>query len=162
VPARHDVVVSDLFGRSEGYRGLAIRCPGCAEPMQKLDLSARATTIDVCEACLGAWVDWFDGDLRAVAAEAILHAPRPTMDRPSRNEVVAIGACPRCTRQLVPQRYERATGVELLRCEDCMGAFLSRPNAEALSWHEGSEPATQPSKPSPWDGLVRSVRKLFG
>jgi Zn-finger nucleic acid-binding protein len=132
--------------------------------MQKLVLAARATSIDVCEACLGAWIDWFDGDLRAVAADAILLAPRPTLDRPSRNEVVAIGACPRCTRQLVPQRYERATGVELLRCEDCMGAFLSRPNAEALSWQEGSD-TTRPSpperRPSAWDRVVAWVKRLF-
>jgi len=126
--------------------------------MQKLALTE--TTIDVCEACLGAWVDWFDGDLRGVAAEALLHPVSPTAERPSRNEVLAVGACPRCTRQLVAQRYEVAPSVELLRCEECLGAFLSRPNAEALSWlKEPTKPETE-TESGTWEGLLRSLKSL--
>src|SRR4051812_21090410 len=94
--------VVDLTGRAQGYRGAAVRCPGCAEPMT-VEMLAEAE-VDVCGACGGMWVDWFDGEVKRVAT-AVLASESERASRPSaptsslRNEAFATGACPRCTRQ---------------------------------------------------------------
>src|SRR3954471_24127042 len=97
----------NLTGRSEGYRGIAIRCPGCAEVM-----SAEAigdAEVDVCTSCGGMWVDWFDGEVRQVATSVLrgegARASRPAPPPSLRNESLSTGACPRCTRQLAVERY---------------------------------------------------------
>src|SRR5688500_12747533 len=118
----------DLTGRTPGYVVAAFRCPGCSEAMDHQALVE--CEVDVCTSCGGIWVDWFDGEVRQVTAEALGAAPtppRPPADRQSRNEAIAIGACPRCTRQLVAERYKvegQVTGADLLRCEDCLGVFV--------------------------------------
>ncbi len=112
--------------------------------------------VDVCTACGGAWVDWFDGEVKRVAT-AVVESESQRISRPSaaasslRNEAFATGACPRCTRQLVVERYvvqadvassaageprtsvSQITGADLLRCEDCAGVFVSRASADLLS-----------------------------
>lgn len=225
---------ADLTGRIGGYKGVAIRCPGCGEPMRQHNLEEAKAEVDVCDACGGMWVDWFDGEVRVIATEtlrtsdpgpapattaagAVAHgksttsaatlspspSPSPSLSpspspsskdegRPSRNEAVAIGACPRChARQLVAERYEvkaevasariddrtsivaGKTGAELLRCEDCMGSFVSRSSAEVLSWlsshHDEPPPqsqarpdATKALKPVPWDRFVALMKGLLG
>ena len=103
--------------------------------------------VDVCTACGGMWVDWFDGEVRQVATSVLAgeaeRASRETSPTSSlRNENVATGACPRCMRQLAVERYvvrvdvgprsaERTsvsttTGADLLRCEECAGVFVPR------------------------------------
>src|SRR3954447_26652042 len=124
----------DLTGRASGYRGAAVRCPGCAEPMT-IEVLEEAE-VDVCGACGGMWVDWFDGEVKHVATEVLAgessRASRPSAPTSSlRSEAFATGACPRCTRQLAVERYvvraevgpraERTsvsttTGADLLRC----------------------------------------------
>jgi Zn-finger nucleic acid-binding protein len=187
------VVSTDLTGRSEGYRGVAIRCPGCAESMRQLGLTEAEAEVDVCDACGGVWVDWFDGELRAIAAETQKvrdegqrSAPGGVSgDKRIPNEAAAHGACPRCTRQLVPERYEikaevasariegrtsvvgGRTGAELLRCEDCMGSFVSRTSAEILSFLSASDdpPASRAAvdlKPLPWERFVALLKSIFG
>ncbi len=117
----------DLTGRAQGYRDLAIRCPGCAEPMTVRP--GRDGDLDLCTACGGVWLDWFDGEVRTVANElaATQAASSPVASAdPSalRNEERATGACPRCATQLVIERHA-GTGAELRRCEHCAGVFLS-------------------------------------
>ncbi len=211
---------ADLTGRIGGYKGVAIRCPGCGEPMRQHNLEEAKAEVDVCDACGGMWVDWFDGEVRVIATETLRTSdpgPAPAAattattatttttttttvaapsskdeGRPSRNEAVAIGACPRChARQLVAERYEvkaevasariedrtsivaGKTGAELLRCEDCMGSFVSRSSAEVLSWlsshHDEPPPqsqarpdATKALKPVPWDRFVALMKGLLG
>src|SRR5262245_9021834 len=127
----------DLTGRTPGYRGTAIRCPGCAEMMTQQAL--EECEVDTCGACGGIWIDWFDGEVRQVTAEALIASPPPPKsdaERKSRNEAIAVGACPRCTRQLVSERYkldEQVTGADLLRCEDCLGVFVSKSSGEMLA-----------------------------
>lgn len=126
--------------------------------------------VDVCGACGGLWIDWFDGEVRKVTADALQAAPRaPSPERPSRNEAVAVGACPRCTRQLASERYVlegQSTGAELMRCEDCMGAFVSKTAAETLESLPADEtpPASETAddQPPPWQRLVAVLRRLFG
>jgi len=191
---------ASLTGRFEGYRGVAIRCPGCGEPMRQLHLQKADAEVDVCDSCNGLWVDWFDGEVRAIATETVrVNEERPSAPataedggekaRPSRNEALAIGACPRCTKQLITERYaiaaevasariegrtsmvEGKTGAELLRCEECMGSFVTRPNAELLSWlssatdHSESPPASKADvslKPLPWDRFIALLKSIVG
>lgn len=166
----------DITGRVPGYRGVAVRCPGCAEPMtiEALD----GADVDVCNACGGIWVDWFDGEIGAVARETLA---KDLVGRPStsaRNEPRAVGACPRCTRQLVHERYvvrgapsgagATTTGADLLRCEECAGAFVSRESAALLvtlpadeSPRSEGEPA-RVLEPLPWQKLLAVIRRLLG
>lgn len=159
----------ELSGRTPGYRGIAIRCPGCAETMTQHAL--EECEVDVCTACGGIWVDWFDGEVRKVTTEALRAAPPVAPpERTSRNEAVAFGACPRCTRQLARERYAidgQATGAELLRCEECMGVFVSAAAAETLASlpAEASPPSSERVEvldPHPWQRLVAVIRRLLG
>jgi Zn-finger nucleic acid-binding protein len=189
---------ANLSGRSEGYRGVAIRCPGCAEPMRQVSLAKADAEVDVCDSCGGLWVDWFDGEVRAIATET-LRVSEPLIEtssgdakekdapkRPSRNEAIAIGACPRCTQQLITERYAITaevssarvegrtsvvagkTGAELLRCEECMGSFVTRPNAELLSWLSDASddaPASKADvslKPLPWERFIAVIKGILG
>jgi hypothetical protein len=164
----------DLTGRSPGYRGAAIRCPGCAESMTQRAL--EGCEVDICTTCGGIWVDWFDGEVRMVTTEALGAAPVTPRsdggDRPSRNEAIAIGACPRCTRQLVAERYkldDKATGAELLRCEDCLGVFVAKSSAEMLAVLP-PEDEPPPSKaqgpevlePLPWQRFLMVLKRALG
>lgn len=129
--------------------------------------------VDVCSSCGGIWIDWFDGEVRRVTAEALgagARSSRPEAERSSRNEAVAVGACPRCTRQLVAERYAlegQGTGADLLRCEDCLGVFVAKSSGEMLAaLPPGEEPP--PSKgpevlePLPWQRLLLLLKRLFG
>ncbi len=156
----------DLTGRTPGYRGAAIRCPGCAESMTQHAL--EECEVDVCTACGGIWVDWFDGEVRKVTADALRAGPpAPPIERPSRNEALASGACPRCTRQLAPDRYAvegRPTTAELLRCADCLGVFVSKSASEVLASLEAGAPPPPPpgADPGAWQRLVAVLKRLLG
>lgn len=128
----------DLSGRGPAYRGGTARCPSCGEPMQTEPLS-RAE-VDVCPACGGMWVDWFDGDLEAIAIEAERgRVARGTpLPRALRQPVAT--RCPRCSQALSAELYrfgdarddELVSGVEVFRCADCAGAFVPRSAAHLL------------------------------
>lgn len=170
----------DLTGRAQGYRGVAIRCPGCAEPMAIRPL--QEADVDVCGACGGIWIDWFDGELRAVTTEVLATEPPARASAPPevRNEARATGACPRCERQLVSEHFvvggpgsgggegrpSLATGAELLRCEGCAGAFVSATSAQVLAMlppDEAPASAAPGGAPTmPWQRLVALLRRLLG
>jgi Zn-finger nucleic acid-binding protein len=143
----------DITGRAAGFRGIAVRCPGCAETMSR-ESTGGDNEIDVCGACGGVWVDWFDGEVRQVASEIVTQGIVGRSSAPDaiRNEARAIGACPRCAKQLVDERYRiekkgsssLTTDASLMRCEDCAGVFVSRFAAETLA----SLPADEPPPPS--------------
>lgn len=124
----------------DAYRAAVLRCPACGEAMRR-----EATTsaeVEVCDACEGLWVGWFDGEVHTLAIEA--EAAR--LDRgtppPSRPTEPTSGSrtCPRCSRPLALELYRFAdakdddliTGVEVLRCADCAGAFVPRGSAHLL------------------------------
>jgi Zn-finger nucleic acid-binding protein len=153
--------------------------------------------VDVCMSCGGAWVDWFDGEVKRVAT-AVVESESQRISRPSaaasslRNEAFATGACPRCTRQLVVERYvvkadvqataatadartsvSQITGADLLRCEDCAGVFVSRASADLLATLPPDEepppssvswqPAGAPVlEPLPWEKIMAVVRRVLG
>jgi ferredoxin len=147
--------------------------------------------VDVCGACGGMWVDWFDGEVKGVATELLRseteRASRPSVATSSlRNEAFATGACPRCTRQLAIERYvvkadvgreggrtsiTTATGADLLRCEECAGVFVPRTSATLLATLPQDEDEVPPPssavgpgvlEPLPWQRLMAVVRRLIG
>lgn len=174
----------DLSQRSPGgYRGVAIRCPGCGDPMSVLPLAEA--DIDVCPTCSGIWIDWFDGEIGAVARDirlATQRAPVPGPTSSLRNEAIAIGGCPRCQGvQLVVERYvlrhqpggpgakteSQETGAELLRCEHCAGSFVSATSADTLARlppEEQAPPSEAPKvlEPLPWQKFVATLKAVFG
>lgn len=179
----------ELTGRVSGYRGIAVRCPGCAEAMTAHHISEAE--VDVCDACGGMWVDWFDGEVKKVATE-VLAGEAERLSRPSapasslRAEAVATGACPRCTRQLVVERYvvvtekkegdeqkvvKQQTGADLMRCEECAGVFVSRSSASLLATLPADETPPPSSAvperaevldPLPWQRLLAAVKRILG
>jgi Zn-finger nucleic acid-binding protein len=176
--------------RVAGYRGAAVRCPGCAEPMSIENLADAE--VDVCNACGGMWIDWFDGEIKRVASAVVASEPerisRPSLEASSlRNEAFATGACPRCTRQLVIERYvvradvgnrshgertsvSQTTGADLLRCEECAGVFVPRTSAGLLVTLPADEEPPPSSttegahvlEPLPWQRFMAVVRRLLG
>ena len=178
----------DITGKVSGYRGAAVRCPGCAEPMTVEVL--EEAEVDVCASCGGMWVDWFDGEVKRVATE-VLKGETARVSRPSapssslRSDAYATGACPRCTRQLAIERYvvkadvgrggdrtsiATATGADLLRCEECAGVFVPRTSAALLATLPADEDEVAPPssavgvgvlEPLPWQRFMAVVRRLF-
>ncbi len=171
----------DLSGRSQGYRGVAIRCPGCGDPMTLLPLAEA--DVDVCPSCQGIWIDWFDGEIGDVARDVLAVTSSSPISAPvssMRNEVQATGGCPRCHGvQLVVERYAlkyqapgekptvQETGAELLRCEHCAGSFVSAVSASMLGKlpPDAGPPPSQSEKvlePLPWQKFLAVLKALFG
>jgi Zn-finger nucleic acid-binding protein len=98
--------------------------------------------VDVCDACGGMWVDWFDGDVRAIAVEAeTARVERGTpLPPPLGAQPPAPKHCPRCSQVLSAELYrfadarddELVAGVEVYRCPECAGAFVPRGSAHLL------------------------------
>jgi Zn-finger nucleic acid-binding protein len=149
----------DLKRRAEGYRDVALRCPGCAEPMTSTP--AQEGDVDLCSACGGIWLDWFDGDVRTASSEVLATSAEHAAAAPAaRNEERASGACPRCGTQLVAERHP-ATGVDLRRCEHCAGVFVNATSAAILAASSGASVADEP--PAPETGwLARLAAALRG
>lgn len=155
----------DLTGRSPAYRGGVVRCPACGEPMRAEPTSTAEP--QVCDACDGLWVDWFDGEVDAIAIEkeaARRERGTPLPSRPSQ-PTTGTGACPRCARSLVAELYrfadatddELITGVELLRCPECAGAFVPRGSAHLLL-----ERVRETKTQTPMAAIRGLVRQMFG
>lgn len=113
------------------YREQALRCPGCAawlepSPVESVE-GADQATIDACPGCGAIWVDWFDGDLPAMAREARKAPARPAAGG-GRGEL----GCPRCQVPLTEERYP-GSAADVLRCGDCGGAFVPQAALRALS-----------------------------
>ena len=149
---------------SDAYRLAIARCPACAEPMRREALTSAE--LEVCDACEGVWVDWFDGDVSTIAVEAEaarLDRGTPLPSRPS-SPTSGSRTCPRCQHALVPELYRFSDakhddligGVELLRCADCAGAFVPRGSAHLLL-DRAREERTQ----SPWEALLALLRRWF-
>jgi Zn-finger nucleic acid-binding protein len=131
----------DLSGRGSAYRGATARCPACGEPMRTEQTSSAE--VDVCAACGGMWVDWFDGDVHSIAVEteaARVERGTPLPPPPPLQAVASAKRCPRCSQVLAAEIYrfadaredELVAGVEIHRCTDCLGAFVPRGSAYLL------------------------------
>jgi Zn-finger nucleic acid-binding protein len=121
----------------------------------------------ICDACDGVWVDWFDSDVHAIAIEqeaARVARGTPLPSRPSQ-PTTGSGACPRCTRGLVADVYrfadatedELITGVDVMRCPECAGAFVPRGSAHLLL-----ERARERRTQSPIEAIRVFLRQIFG
>ena len=156
----------DLSGRGPAYRGVTVRCPACAEAMRCE--AVPSAEIDVCDACGGLWVDWFDGQVHTLAVEA--EAARVDRGAPPPSAANArqgggSGACPRCMRALTPELHrfsdasdaELVTGVELLRCSECAGSFVPRASAHLLL-----DRVREPRAVTLWEALVTLLKRLVG
>lgn len=149
---------------SDAYRLAVVRCPACAEPMRREIM--RSAELEVCDACEGLWVDWFDGDVSTVAVEAEaarLDRGTPLPSRPS-SPTTGSRACPRCQHPLVPELYRFSDakhddligGVDVLRCADCAGAFVPRGSAHLLL-----DRAREERTHSPWEALLALLQRLW-
>lgn len=160
----------DLSGRSSAYRGSVVRCPLCGDAMRSEPVPSAE--VDVCDGCGGLWVDWFDGEVQTLAAEA--EARR--LERDGRAHVAPAGArtmrpaeatptCPRCLRPLALEHHrfsdasegELVTGVELLRCAECAGSFVPRASAHLLL-----DRVREPRALTLWEALVAVMKRLVG
>lgn len=154
-----------MSARVAAYRDALARCPQCGDAMHAAPTSTAEP--QVCDACGGTWIDWFDGEVQAIAVEQ--EAARASRGTPlpgrSGDTPGGTGACPRCTRPLVPElsRFPDATdddpltGVDLLRCPECAGAFVPRGSAHLLL-DRHNEPRSQ----GPLSALVGLVRHVLG
>lgn len=124
--------------------------------------------VDVCDACGGVWVDWFDGEIHRLAAEA--EAARLERGGQAVRSTAAPGNggtsnCPRCMRPLAPEHYrfndasedELVTGVELFRCMECAGSFVPRASAHLLL-----DRVREPRAATLWEAVVAVVERLVG
>ena len=152
-------------GRAAAYRSGVLRCPACQGLMRTEPTSASQT--QVCDGCDGLWIDWFEGEVSAIAVEREAARVERGMPPPGRTIAQAAGtrACPDCARALVAELYRFAdatdddliAGVELLRCPECAGAFVPRGSAHLLL-ERSREAKTQ----SPLTAIRYLVRQMFG
>lgn len=155
------------MGTTDGsaYRTGVARCPACAEVMREEPIEVDGTNphIDVCDACGGLWLDWFDGEVQALAASAeAVRLERGSM--PPRSRPPAQAACPRCQRALEADTYrfpdasegELLPDVELLRCPECIGCFVPRASAYLLL-----DRTRSPRAPTAWEALVRWLTQIL-
>lgn len=129
------------------YREHALPCPGCGgvlEPQQ-----VGEAIIDVCPACGGIWVDWFDGELD----EMVRGAPAVAAGR---GEGAGKGECPRCNAPLAGELH--LDGVtKIRRCGDCAGAFVPRDAAKAIV-----DAVSAPPAPDALSRLAAVLQRWFG
>jgi Zn-finger nucleic acid-binding protein len=157
----------DLTGRAPVYRGVVVRCPQCGDAMRSEPVPRRSVEVDVCDACGGLWLDWFDGEVQALAVEA--EAARVDRGTPPPSHLSrprgGTSACPRCMRPLVPELHrfgdasddELVNGVELLRCTECVGSFVPRSSAHLLL-----DRVREPRAATLWEALVALIQRLVG
>jgi Zn-finger nucleic acid-binding protein len=134
------------------YRETALTCPACGEALDPAKVGDAI--IDVCPACGGLWVDWFDGDLVQMVRGAP-HVPDAArvLDRPGRWE------CPRCHRGLEEESYQGTTA-DVRRCADCAGVFVPKTSIGAVAHlTEADAPAPPPDALSK---LARTLQRWLG
>ncbi len=132
------------------YRETSLTCPGCREALAETYVGDAL--IDVCGACGGIWVDWFDGDL-VVMVRGAPDVPEARLPEQRGSE-----ACPRCKRPLEVERYLESNG-EVLRCGDCAGAFVPRASVRALV---GLVPEREPEEKDALRKLILVLRRWLG
>jgi len=131
------------------------QCPSCNEPLRLVVDSG--VDIDVCDKCLGVWLD--PGELTTLASEQTFSA------RQFDPEATSCLKCPRCnTRRFgwVDTDFGRFT-----RCADCGGLFVGGETIDALAKSEPSasnpNPKLLPSKETAvmTTNLLSSVAELL-
>ena len=147
------------------YREGAVPCPACAALMRVEHTPSGQ--VEVCDACEGVFIDWFEGEVHAVAVEveaARRERGTPLPSRASAPPSSGSKTCPRCQTPLVAELYpffdakrdDLITGVELLRCAECAGAFVPRSSAHLLL-----ERATEQQTQTPLEALQGLLQRLW-
>jgi len=132
------------------YREQALICPACGEGLDATEVGEAV--IDVCPACGGIWIDWFDGELSEMVRGAPPARGAGIPAQPGRS------ACPRCQRPLEAEPY-LASGGDVLRCADCAGAFVPRDAARAIA---GAGPDGPPPAEDALSRLSAVLQRWFG
>lgn len=131
------------------YRGQPLRCPACATWLDPAQVGEAI--IDACPGCGAIWVDWFDGDLPAMARGAPEAAPvgggRGDMQ------------CPHC-KVALDEEQALDPPVELYRCGQCAGALVPRGSIQAIAAAE--EIGAQKPEATGLGRLVEILRRWLG
>jgi Zn-finger nucleic acid-binding protein len=139
---------------TEHYRAAARPCPLCTGMLEERAMQASA--VDVCTDCAGVWIDWFDGEISAVARNV---TPRRARSSPAPATPGRARSCPCCNRGLDAEPF-RDLGPEILRCPDCAGVFI--PPGSLAEIVAMGPPEDQPqAEPSVLARLVEALRRLL-
>jgi Zn-finger nucleic acid-binding protein len=141
------------------YRAGLLRCPACGEGLEPV--AHGDETVDVCPACAGVWVDWFDGAIHDVARAVGSHRPRG-VSSPAPHHT-----CPRCTVTLVHELAVAVAGSGLEqpwveRCGDCGGAFVPKASVGLFATTAAPEAPELAPEAGLWARLATALRDLFG
>lgn len=133
------------------YRVPAPRCPACVEPLETF--AVGDALVDHCRACGGLFLDWFDGEPRAIASSLV--APVDDVwvgPEPAR----LAGACPRCAVRLDVELFE-GRGPYVHRCSACAGVFVDEASVRLLASTRVPDP-TSPAPAGPVASFVAALR----
>lgn len=136
---------------SQQYRTAPPPCPLCAGSME--DRAAADAVVDVCTACHAVWIDWFDGDVAAVAGEIRVEKTIPA-------RIADKHPCPRCRTELVSERLFD-TGPFVYRCKDCSGVLV--PSAildDVVALGHADQRGDRPETGS-FSRMIAKLRKIF-
>lgn len=133
------------------YRHSALRCPGCGAALDSI--AVGDSLVEVCRECRGLFLDWFDGEPRALASALV-----PPVDdvwvgpEPAR----VAGPCPRCAVRLDVELFE-GRGPYVHRCGACAGVFVDEASVHLLASTAAPDPAKDPPT-GPLASLLAAVR----
>lgn len=131
------------------YRTAPGPCPACGARLE--ERLEGDVVVDVCGACAGLWIDWFDGEAHDVARKVGgLPVGRGGAVRGS-------APCPRCHRPLFAAMHGAAS---VLRCGECAGTFVPRVSFEALAAMESLD-APPEEDPDLWARIAAAIRALL-
>ena len=114
--------------------------------------TGASANVDVCTACYGVWIEWFDGEIPRVAASIPPPSRRPDPPTPGRWK------CPACLRELVHE--PGPSGATVARCGECAGAFVTRASILVLQDHAAAPP-TADEPPTLLERIAALLREIF-
>ncbi len=125
--------------------------------MDRVVLEKSSEPVDVCHACGGVFIDWFDGEVRDIVAT--LDAQPAAVGAKSLPGLPAVTTCPRCNAPMAHVAGE--WGAFIGRCGECFGSFVPRTSFEAIV---SAIPPSQQMPPAPltlWERLRAALDELL-
>lgn len=83
--------------------------------------------VEVCDACGGALIDFFDGEPTRLARELVAHEKKDFSRRSK-----ALVHCPDCEREMDSAVYLGSEGPSISRCGQCFAVFVTAAQLVAL------------------------------
>lgn len=120
-------------------------------------MAARDTDgarVDVCAACGGLWLDWFDGD-------PVRLARRVPKARVVQEGDSTEGRCPRCRVPLEAEEFREA-GPRVYRCGVCFGLLIPGDAVELIAALNPASDAPAEEPGSLWTALAAIMRRIAG